>query len=355
MGQKPSRDSSFSVSQQSDVGELRGDNEKKKGLHPALKSPNEQLGLSSNRSIHWAEQVATDMEHPGARTGTAHSSKKPRVRTRSEEEEYEKQLRLQQTDQLSFDAGRSETEGEDDYVDEEISEFEAILVQELKKRVKVKNEQQSPRVKNLNSILMKFPQIKEGFEKLRSVFDSVDSDGSGDIDFQEWCDAMSEHGLSVDIPQDHQLSVWREADVDGNNLIDFKEFVVVMSFLYLMDYVKVDEKNSKMLSDSNRAKRIILHEKVRNSIDYVVDAFLFFDKDGDGRIMKSEVMRGLDTSVGVSGKNMAKEGHLSSRIWKKRFTEMDCDHSGSISLKEFIFAFEDWVGFDESDDEDEMM
>uniref|UniRef100_A0A7S2YWN7 EF-hand domain-containing protein n=1 Tax=Chloropicon laureae TaxID=464258 RepID=A0A7S2YWN7_9CHLO len=344
MGQKHSTDGASPEGGEDVVGVL------KTSGTSALKASKD----TSTRSIHWAEQVATDMEQPSGGGSGAHSNKKLRVRTRSEEEEYERQLQSQERDELSMEARSAETDGEmySFADDEEISEFEALLVQELKKRVRDQNRHQSPRVRNLNSILMKFPNIKEGFEQMRGVFDAVDSDGSGDIDFQEWCDAMREHGLTMDIPEEHQLNVWREADVDGNNLIDFKEFVVVMAFLYLMDYVALDEKESAQLTDSTRARRLHLHDKVRTSIDLVVDAFLFFDKDGDGRIKKEEVMRGLDTSYGVSGKKYG-EGHISSGIWKKRFAEMDCDHSGSISLKEFIFAFENWVGFDESEDEEE--
>jgi len=238
-----------------------------------------------------------------------------------------------------------------------MSEFESVLVQELKARVKNKKKGDSPKVKNLNSILMKFPQIKDGFEMLRSVFESVDTDHSGGIDFQEWSEAMEQHGLNIDIPEDHQLNVWREADVDGNNLIDFKEFVVVMSFLYLMDYVVVDD-NEESLTESGRGRRIHLHQNVKAAIDLVIDAFLFFDKNGDGRIMKKEVVTGLDVSIRGSGRRHERgigeqKGYLSSNIWKKRFEEMDCDHSGTISLKEFIFAFEDWVGFGESEEEED--
>merc|ERR1712224_1011323 len=156
-----------------------------------------------------------------------------------------------------------------------MSEFESVLVQELKARVKNKKKGDSPKVKNLNSILMKFPQIKDGFEMLRSVFESVDTDHSGGIDFQEWSEAMEQHGLNIDIPEDHQLNVWREAVVDGNE---------------------------ESLTESGRGRRIHLHQNVKAAIDLVIDAFLFFDKNGDGRIMKKEVVTGLDVSIRGSGR-----------------------------------------------------
>merc|ERR1739848_837838 len=223
----------------------------------------------SLRSIQWAEQVATDMEHPRGMTTNASNIKKPRVRTRGEEGECEE------------DTHRTlmSTDGENSIVldeDEEISEFELLIVQELKLRVaRGAKDPRSPRVKNLNSVLKKFPQIKAGFEDMRGIFTGVDADGSGDIDFEEWREALAANGLCV--PEAHKLQVWRDADVDGNNLIDFKEFVVAMSFLYLMHYVGLDEQTTLDLSASSQAKRLSLHEKVKTAIDLVVNAFLFFD------------------------------------------------------------------------------
>jgi calcium-binding protein CML len=361
MGQNQSRDPSESKDG-AEAGKANTSLDGKKHLSSCMASssgePSHRSEDSLNRSIHWADNVATDMEKVSSAEGK-HFDKKQRVRRRSEDElPPGAGKELQEKDGLSLRSLGSDPVSEtlSNYAEDQMSEFEAILVQELKVRVKksFNSSGGSPKVKNLNSILMKFPQIKDGFEMLRSVFESVDTDHSGDIDFQEWSEAMEQHGLHIDIPEEHQLNVWREADVDGNNLIDFKEFVVVMSFLYLMDYVAVNDSNSESLSESGRGRRIHLHQNVKAAIDLVIDAFLFFDKNGDGRIMKKEVVTGLDVSIRGSGRRSGvdQKGHLSSNIWKKRFEEMDCDHSGTISLKEFIFAFEDWVGFGESDEEE---
>ena len=362
MGQGQSRDPSESSALPGGAGAQAQGSQAKKVLTSCMASSSGEQSHRSedslNRSIHWADQVATDMEKAVPADGK-HFNKKQRVRARSEDELALSGKELQKNDDMSLRSLGSDPISEtlSNYADDQMSEFESVLVQELKARVKNKKKGDSPKVKNLNSILMKFPQIKDGFEMLRSVFESVDTDHSGDIDFQEWSEAMEQHGLNIDIPEDHQLNVWREADVDGNNLIDFKEFVVVMSFLYLMDYVVVDD-NEESLTESGRGRRIHLHQNVKAAIDLVIDAFLFFDKNGDGRIMKKEVVTGLDVSIRGSGRRHERgireqKGYLSSNIWKKRFEEMDCDHSGTISLKEFIFAFEDWVGFGESEEEED--
>lgn len=38
-------------------------------------------------------------------------------------------------------------------------------------------------------------------------------------------------------------------------------------------------------------------------------------------------------------------------IWERRFHEMDWNHDGAIQFKEFLMAFESWVGMDDEDEE----
>ena len=250
----------------------------------------------------------------------------------------------------------------------------------LKRRIARAARGEAPaRVRNLNSILMKFPHVKVGYEKMRSAFRAVDVDESGSIDFAEWCDALSV-GMNIDVAEDLRLALWREADVDGNDLIDFKEFTLVITLLYLLDFVEgeeaaatggsaaeardVEEEAIDVASSVRlQGKAIRVPAEVQSAIDIVVDAFLFFDADGDGRINKTEVIGGLDVNASdAKGKSMkglkarsTKKGGRGevAGVWRKRFKEMDCDNSGSISFREFILAFEDWAGVDENDEDED--
>ena len=47
-----------------------------------------------------------------------------------------------------------------------------------------------------------------------------------------------------------------------------------------------------------KGKPIVLSEEVQQSIDLVVEAFLFFDRDGDGVIDRNEVISTFDTEAG---------------------------------------------------------
>lgn len=40
---------------------------------------------------------------------------------------------------------------------------------------------------------------------------------------------------------------------------------------------------------------------------------------------------------------------INAEIWEQRFNEMDWNHDGTIQFKEFLMAFESWVGLDDDD------
>ncbi|KDO16011.1 hypothetical protein SPRG_18453 [Saprolegnia parasitica CBS 223.65] len=82
--------------------------------------------------------------------------------------------------------------------------------------------------------------------------------------------------------------------------------------------------------------------------------------DGDGLIEKEEMLRRLTESMHehsptkkMSVGSTTKSGSTcpaNAFISQKRFNEMDWDHDGSITFKEFLMAFESWVGVDDDDD-----
>ena len=162
MGQNQSHDSSqsYAASSGNSLSSVGGNHQPssnkgtddKKSLHPALVSGKKaELSNSkeggSDRSIHWAETIATDIEKTGAsHDKNEHFDKKQRVRARSEEDFGGK--KFSQSDELSLVSLGSEqtsgTFGSEHFADDEISEFEAVLVRELKKRVERQHNQESP-------------------------------------------------------------------------------------------------------------------------------------------------------------------------------------------------------------------
>lgn len=73
----------------------------------------------------------------------------------------------------------------------------------------------------------------------------------------------------------------------------------------------------------------------------------------DGKCISSEIQLtsvGIDESLQSSTTNL-----IGTFVTDQRFKEMDWDHDGNISFKEFLIAFEGWVGVknDEEDFDDE--
>ncbi|RLN84707.1 hypothetical protein BBJ28_00002585 [Nothophytophthora sp. Chile5] len=83
--------------------------------------------------------------------------------------------------------------------------------------------------------------------------------------------------------------------------------------------------------------------KLRIAFQLAVDAFLWFDVDGNGLINRG----GCDEAA-ESG-----EDSSNAAIWERRFAEMDWDNDGTIHFKEFLMAFESWVGLEDEDEEDD--
>ena len=61
--------------------------------------------------------------------------------------------------------------------------------------------------------------------------------------------------------------------------------------------------------------------------------------DGGGTLDKEEVMRQMQSKQGAF-----KSAGASSVLTKERWQEMDWDHDGNISFKEFFWAFQQWIG-----------
>ncbi|KAJ7537289.1 hypothetical protein O6H91_12G106700 [Diphasiastrum complanatum] len=204
------------------------------------------------------------------------------------------------------------------------SKIEKRMVEAMKQRATV-----GATLKSFNSILVKFPKIDNSFEEVRTVFKKFDKDGSGKIDLEELKTCFRE--LQVEFTDEEVKAFHEESDMDANKGIDFKEFIVVLALLYLLG-----------VPTNTAAKSRIGLPKLETTFETIVDAFVFFDKDGDGFVSKKEMMLGMNES-GVSDSS-------SGNIGIKRFEEMDWNRNGTITFKEFLFAFTDWVGIDENDE-----
>ncbi|EFH59744.1 calcium-binding EF hand family protein [Arabidopsis lyrata subsp. lyrata] len=176
-------------------------------------------------------------------------------------------------------------------------------------------------LKSMDSIIMKFPKLREGLRNIRSVFETYDSDKNGTIDIEELKKCLEELKLCLSEEEVKGLYGW--CDVDGSKGIQFNEFIVLLCLIYLL---------SKPSSESNTESKEMGPKLVESIFDPIVEVFLFLDKDGKGKLNKADI------------------SFTSSHVTNMRFEEMDWGRKGKVGFREFLFAFMSWVGLDDAED-----
>jgi len=131
---------------------------------------------------------------------------------------------------------------------------------------------------------------------LRDVFMQLDNNGDGLLTAAEMKDGLSQAGLK-DIPADLQ-AILEEVDSDGSGVIDYTEFLAAT-----------------------------LDKKVYMERDVCWQAFRIFDRDGNGKIDKSE----MGAVLGDDGVKNTMKGDL-----EKMMSEIDKNGDGEIDFEEFM-------------------
>ncbi|CAH8373766.1 unnamed protein product [Eruca vesicaria subsp. sativa] len=188
------------------------------------------------------------------------------------------------------------------------------------------------RLKSMDSVIMKFPKLREGLRNIRSVFESYDKDGNGTIDMEELKKCLEELKL-MSLSEEEVKGLYGWCDVDGKG-IQFNEFIVLLCLIYLL---------AKPSSESSSEPREMGPKLVESIFDPIVEVFLFLDKNGKGKLNKADVTKTLnneDYPLERSPKH----------VTNMRFEEMDWGRKGKVGFREFLFAFMSWVGLDDADD-----
>ncbi|AEE76858.2 EF-hand domain pair [Arabidopsis suecica] len=188
-------------------------------------------------------------------------------------------------------------------------------------------------LKSMDSIIMKFPKLREGLRNIRSVFESYDNDTNGTIDIEELKKCLEELKLSLSDEEVKGLYSW--CDVDGSKGIQFNEFIVLLCLIYLL---------AKPSSESSTESREMGPKLVESIFDPIVEVFLFLDKDGKGKLNKADVIKTLNNEDYPLERSP-------SHVTNMRFEEMDWGRKGKVGFREFLFAFMSWVGLDDADDD----
>ncbi|XWS13430.1 hypothetical protein CRYUN_Cryun36dG0036800 [Craigia yunnanensis] len=183
--------------------------------------------------------------------------------------------------------------------------------------------------KSIDSIILRFPQFKDGLRSLRGVFEQYDEDSNGTFDHEELNKCLEK--LQLRLTKEVE-DLFRSCDIDGSEGIQFNEFIVLLCLIYLLMKPSTSPDNTLKMDSP----------QLEATFDTIVEAFLFLDKNGDGKLNKEDMIKAL---------NEASPWERSpARVTGTRFKEMDWDKNGKVSFREFLFAFINWVGI-ESDEE----
>ncbi|KAL9230068.1 hypothetical protein vseg_005461 [Gypsophila vaccaria] len=207
------------------------------------------------------------------------------------------------------------------------TKLEAKMVEAMQKRAS-----KGTAMKSFNTIILKFPKIDQSFRKCKATFEEYDEDKNGVIDRNELSHCF--HKLEVAFTDEEINDLFSACGINEDVGMKFNEFIVLLCVLYLLH----EDQTASVVKSRMGLPNL------EATLQTLVDAFVFLDKNKDGYVSKTEMIHAINETT--SGERS------SGRIAMKRFEEMDWDNNGMVNFKEFLFAFTRWVGM-EDEDEDE--
>jgi len=282
------------------------------------------------------------------------------------------------------------------------SEIEARIVRILSDRAKAAQDTSrkpsaggTPGLHSFEQFVVSFGSIKKNFLKIKEVFDQFDDNKNGLIELDELNKVLKALGAECSNSEIEDIFTTsarsgRKSNADSAEqaALTFKEFLVCIAVGYLLGMIpeatvrrmsggstEVKDQTAKateaaaavLAADGDVAVSSLVLAKRKQANDptaafkKVVDAFLYFDKNGDGVIEKDEMKAIL--SEDKSGDSSRRKGSGSKRkgsnsgsmaqqfLSGERWAEIDWDRDGKITFKEFLLAVSGWVGLGEAGEE----
>ncbi|XP_071719755.1 probable calcium-binding protein CML22 [Rutidosis leptorrhynchoides] len=201
------------------------------------------------------------------------------------------------------------------------SELERKLM-EVKQRSKPGNSS----IRSINSIILKFPLFRTGFEEIRGVFRQFDADSNGAIDHMELAKCLQK--LQFNCTEQEINELFESCDLGKNKGMKFNEFIVILCLIYLLGGT----------STSNHTATEMGSRELKAIFDTIIEAFLFLDKNGDGKLDKKDMIKAMNDDFPKEKSPI--------HITTTRFKEMDWNRDGKVGFREFLFSLINWVGFE---------
>jgi Ca2+-binding EF-hand superfamily protein len=215
----------------------------------------------------------------------------------------------------------------------------------------VKTHPEVTAAKSLTKVALNFGSMLRSFEAIRVVFERVDADKNGAIEYDEFLTACGELRIQMSEEENQVLlrDVYSVADVNKDGRVDFREFVMALTIVFLVAAAERAEKSfaatTKTPSEPKETEAEML---THDALDKVLAAWLLFDESGEGFIHKSEVQKGLASYA--DGAHADHAAGATSKLISARFSEMNWDKTDTISFQEFLYAVEGWCGLEEEEE-----
>lgn len=178
---------------------------------------------------------------------------------------------------------------------------------------------------NIDRILLKFEKMHKVLKDVKAVFAEVSTDDDG-LNLDGLQEAMNH--LQVNMTKEEVADLFGFIDLDGSMKIELKEFLVALTIGMVLDAIPafgvVEQPSSgkqiELNSVNASSKATTLHRKnheIKDMLNLIVSAYLLFDPEGKGYILKSSVEKLLEESGHQAGKNAM----LSQDKWKEMVSE----------------------------------
>lgn len=201
---------------------------------------------------------------------------------------------------------------------------------------------------NFVRIIMRFPQIRSVFDRLKAIHAKCDVNGDGKISSDEVTSAMAElinEGRAKGrepvkpelVKRTLSISEVDEAEETKGGGLDVKQFIVMCAIGFILAEENKDLSTfGGMLASGDDA--------YRRAMTDVVTAYLSFDREGKGYFTADEFQGFMSAS---------KRADAARNVFSdERFAELDVSGDGKVDFEEFVYAFSKWVS-DEDEEEDE--
>lgn len=166
--------------------------------------------------------------------------------------------------------------------------------------------------------------------QLEHAFKQFDTNGSGNIDYQEFFAAMTYFNF-VGCQREIE-GLFNRYDDDASGELDYKEFSYHIFGLGSKPAMDVNAKNIV-----EKVKARIIQKDGASGIHNVKRILQRMDRDGSGNLDRDELMYGL-REYGIK--------NVSPGDMQKIFNSFDRDRSGRISVEEFLLGLKSGMSFD---------